>query len=78
MWIKKHMSWLADCQVSLFLQTWSPGPILGAKNGLPGPILAAKNGPPLPTAVLAGPNLATKLGPGVHFWQLKVVRWTKS
>ena len=54
-------------------QKWSPGPILVAKNGHPGPLLVAKNGPILPKLVLAGPNLATKIGPGNHFWQPKVV-----
>ena len=38
-----------------------------------GPLLVAKSGPILPKLVVAGPNLATKIGPGDHFWQPKVV-----
>ena len=41
------------------IQKWFPGPILVAKSGLILPKLA--------------PNLATKIGPGDHFWQSKVV-----
>ena len=52
-------------------QKWSSGPIFAAKNGLPGPVLVVKNGPPLPTVVLAGPNLATKTGPGDRFGSQK-------
>ena len=54
-------------------QKWSPGPILATKNGPPGPFLVAKNGPILPKLVLAGPNMAIKIGPGDRFWQSKVV-----
>ena len=54
---------------------WPPGPILTAKNGPPGSHLLAKM-VPWPKLVLAGPNLATKIGPQDHIWQPKVVPQT--
>ena len=48
-------------------QKWSPGPTLAAKNGPPEPLLVAQNGPILPKLVLAGPNLANKIGLGDQF-----------
>ena len=44
-------------------QKWSPRTTFGCQ-------------PILPKLVLAGPNLATKIGPGDYFWQLKVVPQT--